>query len=116
MKAIVIPGQGSQSVGMGSDLFNNFDLVKKIFKEVDEKLKFNISKLILDGPESDLKLTQNTQPAIFTISYSIYKLIKEEFGIEITNDVKYFAGHSLGEYSALASSGSLNFLDGIIPV
>tara|TARA_Y100001970_G_C14186431_1_gene832878 strand:- start:716 stop:1645 length:930 start_codon:yes stop_codon:yes gene_type:complete len=113
MKAIVFPGQGSQSVGMGSDLFNNFDLVKKIFKEVDEKLKFNISKLILDGPESDLKLTQNTQPAIFTISYSIYKLIKEEFGIEITNDVKYFAGHSLGEYSALASSGSLNFLDGI---
>ena len=113
MKAIVFPGQGSQSVGMGSDLFNNFDLVKKIFMEVDEKLKFNISKLILDGPESDLKLTQNTQPAIFTISYSIYKLIKEEFGIEITNDVKYFAGHSLGEYSALASSGSLNFLDGI---
>ena len=112
MKALLFPGQGSQFIGMGKDFFNGFDLVKKIFNESDEKLKYKLSKIILEGPESELKLTKNTQPAILTISYSIFKLIKEEFGIEV-KDVKYFAGHSLGEYSALVSSGSLNFLDAL---
>ena len=112
MKALLFPGQGSQFVGMGKDLFSRFDLVKKIFNEADQKLNYKISKIILDGPEDQLKLTQNTQPAILTISYSIFKLIKEEFGIKLEN-VKYFAGHSLGEYSALVSSGSLNFLDAV---
>ena len=95
MKALIFPGQGSQSVGMGLDLYNNFDLVKKIFKEADDKLKYPLSKIILDGPDSELKLTKNTQPAIMTLSYSIFKLIKEEFNIELKN-VKYFAEHSLG--------------------
>mgnify|MGYP003326008179 CR=1 FL=1 len=90
------------------DRYKSFDAVKKIFKEADEKLKYPISKIILEGPDSDLKLTKNTQPAILTISYSIFKLITEEFNIKI-RDVKYFAGHSLGEYSALVSSSSLNF-------
>ena len=112
MKTLMFPGQGSQSVGMGADLYKNFELVKKIFKQADEKLNFAISKVIIDGPDSELKLTKNTQPAIMLVSYSIYKLIVEEFGIKI-KDVKYFCGHSLGEYSALVSIGSLKFEDAL---
>ena len=89
MKTLMFPGQGSQSVGMGADLYKNFQLVKKIFKEADEKLNFHLSKIILNGPENELKLTKNTQPAIMTLSYSIYKLIVEEFGIDI-KDTKYY--------------------------
>ena len=112
MKAVIFPGQGSQIVGMGKDLFENFDLVKRIFEEADDKLKFKLSKIILEGPEKDLKLTKNTQPAILTISHSIFNLIKKEFGIQF-KDAKYYAGHSLGEYSALVSSGALNFTDAL---
>jgi [acyl-carrier-protein] S-malonyltransferase len=72
MKAILFPGQGSQIVGMGSEFYNNFPMVKKLFEEADEKLNFKISKIILEGPESELKLTQNTQPSILLVSYSIY--------------------------------------------
>ena len=79
MNAILFPGQGSQIVGMGQEFYNNFKLVKRIFDEADEKLNFKISKLILEGPESDLKLTQNTQPAILTVSYSIFSVLKKEF-------------------------------------
>ena len=110
MFSLIFPGQGSQTVGMGKELYKTFDIVKKIFKETDQKLNYPISKIIIEGPESELKLTQNTQPAILTISYSIFKLITEEFNIDI-KDVKYFAGHSLGEYSALVSSNSLIFSD-----
>tara|TARA_B100000674_G_C37845786_1_gene917572 strand:+ start:110 stop:1036 length:927 start_codon:yes stop_codon:yes gene_type:complete len=113
MKALIFPGQGSQSVGMGHELYKNFNLVKKIFKEADEKLNYPISKIILNGPETDLKLTKNTQPAILTISYSIFKLITEEFNINLKN-FNYFAGHSLGEYSALVASGSLSFTDAVL--
>ncbi len=113
MRALLFPGQGSQSVGMGLDLYKRYELVKKIFKEADDKLNYPISKIILEGPESELKLTQNTQPAILTISYSIFKLIKEEFNINFDGNVKYFAGHSLGEYSALVACGSLNFGDAL---
>ena len=112
MKTLMFPGQGSQTVGMGADLYKNFELVKKIFKEADEKLNFHLSKIILDGPENELKLTKNTQPAIMTLSFSIYKLIVEEFGIDI-KDIKYFCGHSLGEYSALVSIGTLTFEDAL---
>ena len=114
MKALIFPGQGSQSVGMGLDLYNNFDLVKKIFKEADEKLNYPISKIILDGPESELKLTENTQPAILTVSYSIFKIITEEFNIDLKKGFAFFAGHSLGEYSALVALGSLSFTDAIL--
>ena len=103
MKAILFPGQGSQLVGMGLEFFNNFDIVKKIFEEADNKLNFKLSKIILEGPDSDLKLTKNTQPAILTVSYAILKVLKDEFNFDLKS-IKYFAGHSLGEYSALVCS------------
>ena len=112
MNALLFPGQGSQIVGMGSEFYENFDIVKTIFKEADEKLNYNISKIILEGPENELQLTQNTQPAILTVSYSIFKVLKDEFGFEFKN-FNYFAGHSLGEYSALVCAESLSFNDAV---
>jgi [acyl-carrier-protein] S-malonyltransferase len=106
MRAIIFPGQGSQYVGMGSDFYKNFDSVRETFKIVDDTLNFSLSNLILNGPESDLKLTQNTQPAIMTIGVSIFNVLNNEFGL-LLNKSKYFAGHSLGEYTALVCSGSL---------
>ena len=112
MNAILFPGPGSQISGMGAEFFNNFELVKKIFKEADEKLNYKISKIILEGPEDELKLTQNTQPAILTVSYAIFSVLKEEYNFDFKS-TKFFAGHSLGEYSALVSSGSLEFNDAL---
>ena len=112
MNALLFPGQGSQVVGMGSEFYKEFDLVKKIFKEADEKLNYPISKIILEGPENELQLTKNTQPAILTVSFSIFKVLKDEFGFDYSS-FKYFAGHSLGEYSALVCSESLNYNDAL---
>ena len=112
MKALLFPGQGSQIVGMGSEFFNNFEVVKKIFSEADDTLNFKISKLILEGPAAELKLTKNTQPAIMAVSYSIFCVLKKEYNINI-DQFKYFAGHSLGEYTALVSSEALTFTDAI---
>ena len=106
MRAVLFPGQGSQYVGMGSDFYEKFDLVKKIFKTVDESLGFSLSKYILNGPEKELKLTQNTQPAIMTVGVSIFSVLNQEFGLNL-NNARFFAGHSLGEYTALVCSGSL---------
>ena len=108
MSALLFPGQGSQIVGMGSEFYNNFDLVKKIFKQADEKLNLPISKLILEGPADQLQLTKITQPAILTVSYSIFKVLKEEYQFNFS-DFRFFAGHSLGEYSALVAAEALEF-------
>ena len=110
MFSVIFPGQGSQMIGMGKEFYDKFDLVKNLFKEADDTLNFSISKLILEGPKEELDLTANTQPAIFLISYSIYHVIKKEFNIDLSK-AKYFAGHSLGEYSALSCAGYLNFSD-----
>ncbi|MDB2652547.1 ACP S-malonyltransferase [Candidatus Pelagibacter bacterium] len=110
MFSVIFPGQGSQMVGMGKEFYDKFDLVKNLFKEADDTLNFSMSKLILEGPKEGLDLTANTQPAIFLISYSIFNVIKKEFNIDL-GKAKYFAGHSLGEYSALSCAGYLNFSD-----
>ena len=110
MFSVIFPGQGSQIVGMGKDFYNKYDLVKSLFKEADETLGFSLSKLILEGPKEDLNLTENTQPAIFLLSYSIFSLVREEFNINL-NKANFFAGHSLGEYTALTCAGVLTFSD-----
>jgi len=108
MFSVLFPGQGSQSVGMATNLYNRYSYVKELFKIADETLGFSLSKLILEGPKEQLNQTENTQPAIFLVSISIFEMTRRESNIDLIN-AKYFAGHSLGEYSALAASGSINF-------
>ena len=112
MFSVIFPGQGSQIIGMGKEFYDKFDLVKNQFKEADDVLGMSLSKIILEGPKDKLDLTINTQPAIFLISYSIFQVIKKEFNINL-NKAKYFAGHSLGEYSAIACAGYLGFQETI---
>ena len=107
MRAVLFPGQGSQYVGMGCDFYEKYDLVKKIFDKVNSTLGFSLSDLILNGPEEKLKLTQNTQPAIMTVGVSIFEVLKKHFNVTIKDSI-FFAGHSLGEYTALVCAGSLS--------
>ncbi len=106
MRAVLFPGQGSQYVGMGSDFYKKFDSTKFFFEIVDKTLGFSLSNIILNGPEAELKLTQNTQPAIMTVGVCIFNVLNQEFGLNL-NNVRFFAGHSLGEYTALVCGGSL---------
>ena len=108
MFSVLFPGQGSQSVGMAKNFYEKFDYVKNLFEQADDILKMSISKMILEGPKELINQTENTQPAIFLVSYSIYEVIKKETSFNLYN-AEFFAGHSLGEYSALACSGSLEF-------
>ena len=110
MFSLIFPGQGSQTVGMCKELYNKFELIKKIFKSADEILDFPLTRIIFEGPKQELDFTENTQPSVFLVGYSIFKLLKEEFKFDDTK-VLFFAGHSLGEYTALSSAGFLNFED-----
>ncbi len=112
MKAIIFPGQGSQKAGMASEFYSNFKIVKNIFDRADNALKFNLSKIILNGTDEDLKKTEITQPAILLTSFAIFSVLKQEFDFDLSK-IKYVAGHSLGEYSALVASQSLSLEDGI---
>ena len=107
MFSIIFPGQGSQFVGMIKEFYDNFDYVKNYFTQADDILK-KISKIILEGPKQELDQTENTQPAIFLASYSIFKVLEKEINFKV-NNAKFFAGHSLGEYTALCCSGAINF-------
>ena len=112
MFSVIFPGQGSQMIGMGKEFYNKYEIVKSLFKKADEVLDLSLSKIILEGPKDQLDLTKNTQPAIFLISYSIFQVAIKEFNLNLKK-AKFFAGHSLGEYSALSSAGYLDFSDTI---
>jgi len=108
MFSVLFPGQGSQAVGMIKNLYNNFTYVKLLFDQADEILQISLSKMILEGPKELLDETENTQPAIFLVSYSIFNVIKNETSFDL-NKANFFAGHSLGEYSALACADAITF-------
>ena len=108
MFSVLFPGQGSQSVGMAKELHDNFDYVKQLFAEAEDTLHVSMRKLIFEGPKELLDQTENTQPAIFLVSYSIFNVIKNETTFDVSK-ANFFAGHSLGEYSALACAGVINF-------
>ncbi|HEY8279579.1 MAG TPA: ACP S-malonyltransferase [Bdellovibrionota bacterium] len=108
-KIFLFPGQGSQFVGMGKSLVENFPLAKQVFEEANDALRFDLKKLCFDGPEPDLKLTHNTQPAILTHSVAAYRVLTAETSLR----PDFVAGHSLGEYSALVAAGALAFADAV---
>ena len=110
-RAIVFPGQGSQAVGMGSDLAAAFGAARDVFQEVDEALKQNLSKLMREGPDSELVLTENAQPALMAVSMAVVRILEREGGKPLGSLASHVAGHSLGEYSALAAAGSLRLAD-----
>ena len=97
MFSVLFPGQGSQAVGMIKNLYNNFTYVKSFFDQADELLQIPLTKMILEGPKETLNKTENTQPAIFLSSYSIFEVIKNETSFYM-NEAKFFAGHCIGEY------------------
>jgi len=108
--ALLFPGQGSQSVGMGAALADAFDSARAVFAEIDEALGQNLSQLMRDGPEDQLTLTENAQPALMAVSVAAMRVLKVEFGVDVTR-AAFVAGHSLGEYSALCAAGSLSLAD-----
>jgi [acyl-carrier-protein] S-malonyltransferase len=110
-RAFVFPGQGSQAVGMGADLAQAFATARDVFGEIDEALKQNLSKLMREGPEADLVLTENAQPALMAVSVAIVRIIEKDGGKPLSTIASHVAGHSLGEYSALAAAGALQLGD-----
>lgn len=110
-RAFVFPGQGSQAVGMGKELADAFPAAKEVLQEVDDALSQNLSKLMFEGPEDELTLTENAQPALMAVSMAAMAVLKSEGGVELPNVASFVAGHSLGEYSALAASGAFTLSD-----
>jgi [acyl-carrier-protein] S-malonyltransferase len=110
-RAFVFPGQGSQAVGMGADLAAAFSTARDVFGEIDEALKQNLSKLMREGPESDLVLTENAQPALMAVSLAVVRILEKDGGKPLPAMASHVAGHSLGEYSALAAAGTLKVAD-----
>lgn len=108
--AVVFPGQGSQYVGMGKDFYETYSESKKFFEIADSVLNYKLTDIMFNGPEDELKITYNTQPALLTVSIAIWELIKDKV------DVSYFAGHSLGEYSAIVAAGGMSFEDAVLAV
>lgn len=111
VKAFIFPGQGSQTIGMGREFYDSFRCAKDVFEEVDEALKQNLTKIIFEGPEADLVLTENTQPALMAVSLAVMRVLEIEGGMDLSQSVAYVAGHSLGQYSALCAAGSLSLKD-----
>ncbi|MBQ7674493.1 MAG: ACP S-malonyltransferase [Alphaproteobacteria bacterium] len=108
---VVFPGQGSQKIGMGADIYEKFSCAKEVFQEVDDAISYKLSDLIFNGTEDELKLTQNAQPAIMTVSMAFVRVLSAEFGVDVTEKASFFAGHSLGEYSALCAAGVISLTD-----
>ena len=104
--AFTFPGQGSQQVGMGADLAQNYETARRVFEEVDEALGQNLSKIAWEGSLDTLTLTENAQPALMAVSVAAARVLEQDKGISLKDKVKFVAGHSLGEYSALTAAGS----------
>ena len=110
-RAFLFPGQGSQAVGMGKVLAEAFTSAREVFAEVDDALSQTLSRLMWEGPESDLVLTENAQPAIMAASIAVVRVLEKEMGLDIAKHAKLVAGHSLGEYSALCAAGAFTLAD-----
>lgn len=110
-RAFIFPGQGSQAVGMGKDLAGAFPAAREVFEEVDEALKQRLSRLMFEGPENELVLTENAQPALMAVSLAVVRVLEKEGGFALSSGVRFVAGHSLGEYSALAAAGAFSLTD-----
>ena len=110
-RAYVFPGQGSQTVGMGKELAASFVEAREVFQEVDDALSQKLSQLMFEGPEGDLTLTENAQPAIMAVSMAVMRVLEKQGGLNLATAARFVAGHSLGEYSALCAAGSISLAD-----
>src|SRR5476651_2797041 len=110
-RAFIFPGQGSQAVGMGRALADSFSAAREVFQEVDDALGQKLSRLMWEGPESDLVLTENAQPAIMAASIAVVRILEQEMGLDVAKHAYLVAGHSLGEYSALCAAGAFSLAD-----